>query len=235
MAEQSNLQQEKNGAVFEEVNNGMAEKENAVASEANENPEGGEAVEKTPDTKPEADGDVSGLVEKAISKLQTELSKASQKDFAEPVINYLIGRVRDSASLAKDVLESHKNWSKCYDYIYKQARKTIKGNSGAVRDSVVFEWAEDYFHLDDKALAEQQAKEAAERAKKQKENAQKQKEDQKKRIEGMKKREAKREAEKSEKTAKEDASKKATAEIPKAKPKKGEMDGQLDLFSMMGL
>lgn len=175
------------------------------------------------------------VLAKAKQKLEQELHNAKDKNFADPVIKYLLKRIEESESLAADVCQDHKNWDKCFKYIYEQARKKIKGTSGCVRDDVVYEWAEDYFHIDDKALEERKEKEAAERAKKQKENAKKQKEDQKKRIDGMKKREAKREAKKTEKVDKVVSGKSATNESTKSKHKKNELDGQMDLFSLMGL
>ena len=87
----------------------------------------------------------------AVTKLQEELKKAKDKSFADPIIKHLIERCRESESLASDVCQDHKTWEKCYKYIYEQARKQAKGSSCAVLDDVVYEWAEDYFHKDDKA------------------------------------------------------------------------------------
>lgn len=173
----------------------------------------------------------------AVTKLQEELKKAKDKSFADPIIKHLIERCRESESLASDVCQDHKTWEKCYKYIYEQARKQAKGSSCAVRDDVVYEWAEDYYHRDDKALEEKKAVEAKEREKKQKA-------DQQRRLDGMKKR-----AEKKAKTAgKDNAAKEATkpeakADKPKKDPEKkegpkkrlNELEGQMDLFSMMGL
>lgn len=106
----------------------------------------------------------------AVTKLQEELKKAKDKAFADPVIKHLIERCEESESLASDICQDHKTWEKCYKYIYEQARKRAKGSSCAVRDDVVYEWAEDYFHKDDKAEEDKKAKEAAERKKKQDEN-----------------------------------------------------------------
>lgn len=168
----------------------------------------------------------------AVTKLQEELKKAKDKSFADPIIKHLIERCRESESLASDVCQDHKTWEKCYRYIYEQARKQAKGSSCAVRDDVVYEWAEDYYHRDDKALEEKKAAEAKEREKKQKA-------DQQKRLDGMKKR-----AEKKAKTAGKEATKpEAKADKPKKEPEKkeppkkrsNELEGQMDLFSMMGL
>ena len=163
---------------------------------------------------------VAGGINEAVEKLQAELKGANQKGFAEPIIGHLLERVKESESLAKDILQEHKTWDKCYDYIYKQARSQIKGSAGAIRDDVVYEWAEDYYHLDDKALEEKKAKEEAERKKKAAEKKQKNKTDSKK----------KPVAETKEKVAP-----KPKKEETKDKGKKTEMEGQMDLFSMMGL
>lgn len=102
----------------------------------------------------------------AVTKLQEELKKAKDKSFADPIIKHLIERCRESESLASDVCQDHKTWEKCYKYIYEQARKQAKGSSCAVLDDVVYEWAEDYFHKDDKA--EEDKKAAAEKKRREK-------------------------------------------------------------------
>lgn len=173
----------------------------------------------------------------AVTKLQEELKKANDKEFAKPVIEHLTKRCQESESLASDVCQDHKTWEKCYKYIYEQARKQAKGSSCAVLDDVVYEWAEDYFHKDDKAEEDKKAKEAAEREKKQKA-------DQQKRLDGMKKRaEKKAKAVEKDKAAQEAPKPEAKAEKPKKEPEKketpkkrsNELEGQMDLFSMMGL
>lgn len=155
----------------------------------------------------------------AVTKLQEELKKANDKSFADPIIKHLIERCRESESLASDVCQDHKTWEKCYKYIYEQARKQAKGSSCAVRDDVVYEWAEDYFHKDDKAEEDKKAKEAAERKKKQ---------DEKTKTDSKKKEVSKPAVEPEKKTE---------APKPEAKPKRNnkDMDGQLDMFSLLGM
>lgn len=102
----------------------------------------------------------------AVTKLQEELKKAKDKSFADPIIKHLIERCRESESLASDVCQDHKTWEKCYKYIYEQARKQAKGSSCAVLDDVVYEWAEDYFHKEYKALQDKKA--AAEKKRREK-------------------------------------------------------------------
>lgn len=153
----------------------------------------------------------------AVTKLQEELKKAKEKDFAKLVIEHLIERCKDSESLASDVCQEHKTWEKCIRYLYNQAEKQIpkQDRHGTVTvplsSDTVFEWAEDYYHKDDKEEEEKKAREAAERKKKQAERAKK----------------AKSEPQKAE-TPK-------PKEEPKLKKNSKDMDGQLDMFSMMGM
>lgn len=155
----------------------------------------------------------------AITKLQEELKKAKDKAFADPVIKHLIERCEESESLASDICQDHKTWEKCYKYIYEQARKQAKGGSCAVRDDVVYEWAEDYYHKDDKAEEDKKAKEAAERKKKQ---------DAKAKTDSEKKETSKPAAEPEKKTE-------APKPAPKSKRNNNDMDGQLDMFSFLGM
>lgn len=155
----------------------------------------------------------------AVTKLQEELKKAKDKLFADPIIQHLIDRCRESESLASDVCQDHKTWEKCYKYIYEQARKQAKGSSCAVRDDVVYEWAEDYYHKDDKAEEDKKAKEAAERKKKQ---------DAKAKTDSEKKETSKPAAEPEKKTE-------APKPEPKSKRNNKDMDGQLDMFSLLGM
>lgn len=147
----------------------------------------------------------------AKEKLEKEMKADKDKTFAEPVIGYLLKRCEDDLGLAQDVVQEHKTWKKCFDYIYNQARKQTKGNCAAVRDDVVYEWAEDYYHKDDKAEEEKEAREAAERKKKQEERVKK----------------AKAEPQKTEPPK--------PKEEPRPKKNSKDMDGQLDMFSMIGI
>ena len=160
----------------------------------------------------------------AISKLDSEflsLKKESDKKFAKPCIDYLKKRCEEDSAICEDILQEHKTWQKCYDYVYGQAKKELNNTSGPIWHETVFEWVEDYFHLDDKAIEEQKAKEAAERKKKQEEAAKKAKKKQK-----PAKKENKPNTKKVERK---------TAEKPAPKKRAKEMEGQMDLFSMMGL
>lgn len=84
--------------------------------------------------------------QKAREKLEAEKKKATQKNFAEPIITYLMKRCEEDQGLAEDVMQEGKTWSKCFNYIVEQARKQSNGRSAAVEDQIVYEWAEDYYH-----------------------------------------------------------------------------------------
>lgn len=84
--------------------------------------------------------------QKAREKLETEKKKATQKNFADPIIAYLMKRCEEDQGLAEDVMQEGKTWNKCFSYIVEQARKQSNGRSTAVEDRVVYEWAEDYYH-----------------------------------------------------------------------------------------
>lgn len=163
------------------------------------------------------------LKKRAEEKLEKEKKDAKDRSLAEPVIGYLLERCKEDSGLAQDVVQEHKTWQKCFDYIYSQARKQAKGNCAAVRDEVVYEWAEDYYHKDDRKEEEEKAKKAAEdKAKKVKSAAER------------KTVRAKNTAGKAEKVP--DPSKtEAPKEPPKPKKNGKEMDGQLDMFAMMGM
>lgn len=157
--------------------------------------------------------------QKAREKLEAEKKKATQKNFADPVITYLMKRCEEDQGLAEDVMQEGKTWSKCFNYIVEQARKQSNGRSTAVEDRVVYEWAEDYYHKDDKAEEDKKAKEAAKRKKKQ---------DKKAKTDSEKKATSKPATEPEKKTE-------APKSEPKPKRNNKDMDGQLDIFSLLGM
>ena len=89
---------------------------------------------------------VKPVKQKAREKLEAEKKKATQKNFADPIITYLMKRCEEDQGLAEDVMQEGKTWSKCFNYIVEQARKQSNGRSTAVEDRGVYEWAEDYYH-----------------------------------------------------------------------------------------
>lgn len=157
----------------------------------------------------------------AREKLEAEL-KANSDDNAKAIIEYLIKRAEEDPGMGEDILQSHKTYRSCWSYIMEQAKKKLNSRSGAVRSDTVFEWSEDYYRLDDKALAEKQKKEA----KKAKTTAKVVKPAEKKAATMAK--EAKKEPEKPVKEAPKAAAK------AKKKEKAEELDGQMDIFAFLG-
>ncbi len=180
---------------------------------------------------PSEPAEMSDIAEQAVKKLNGELGRltGSEKTFAEMCIEFLIRRCRESQSLAEDICQQHKTWKKCYGYIYSKAKSYLGGKSGPVLDATVFEWVEDYYHLDDKAKEEKKAKEEAERQKKTEERQKQSAKKTAKTAAKSKAPEAKTPALKEEKPVT------AKPEAPKKKSKKKELEGQMDLFSMMGM
>ena len=162
------------------------------------------------------------VLAKAKQKLEEELKQAKDKDFADPIITHLLKRCEEDPGMAEDVAQAHKTWSKCFKYIQDQARKRAKGNCAAIRDDVVYEWAEDYFRLDDKALEEKKEKERKEQEAKRKAEAAK-----KKTGSGKQKKKT---------DAKKDDREKKTVEPEKKNdraPKNKEPEGQMSLFDLL--
>ena len=175
--------------------------------------------------------DNKSIKQQAEEKLKREMEAAKDKSFAEPIINYLLKRCNEDEGMAEDVVQEHKTWKKCFNYIYSRAREQAKGNCAAVRDDVVYEWAEDYYHKDDKAEEEKKAQKAA------KDKAKKAASDSTKKAKSAEERKAVRAKNTADKAEKAPAPSKAEAPKEPSKPKRNgkEMDGQLDMFAMMGM
>ena len=165
--------------------------------------------------------------QKAREKLEAEKKKATQKNFADPVITYLMKRCEEDQGLAEDVMQEGKTWSKCFNYIVEQARKQSNGRSTAVEDRVVYEWAEDYYRKYEKP-------ETAKKEKGKKPAPTKKTEAPAKKVAETKKniQETKDDSKVSEKTVKKDAaSKQRKAE--KNSTKSSELSGQMSLFDLL--
>lgn len=150
----------------------------------------------------------------AYKKLKAEKETENDPVFAEPILSYLMERVKSDYGLSEDILQEHKTWKKCFSYITEQAAKMKdKSNCVAVRDDVVYEWAEDYYHKDDKEEEKQKAAKEAEM---------------KRKMEELKTRKASR-APKTNSSV----TAKTSANIA-AESKKNDYNGQLSLFDTFG-
>ncbi len=208
------------------VNAAEAEEKSADLEKKDADKETGENQEEKSEGKSESDvpadnievPDPVSVKQMAKEKLEKELKADKDKTFAEPVIGYLLKRCEDDLGLAQDVIQEHKTWKKCLEYIYNNAQKQAANNKAVVRSDIIYEWSEDYYHSDDKAEEEKRAKEAKEAEKRRKD-----------RIEKAGK--AKLKQNNSEAATPKEAAK------PKEEPKRNnrEIDGQLDMFSLMGM
>lgn len=165
--------------------------------------------------------------QKAREKLEVEKKKATQKNFADSVIAYLLKRCEEDQGLAEDVMQEGKTWNKCFNYIVEQARKQSNGRSTAVEDQVVYEWAEDYYHKYEKP-------ETAKKEKDKKPATTKKTEAPAKKVTETKKdvQKTKDDSKVSEKPVKKDAaSKQRKAE--KTSTKSSELSGQMSLFDLL--
>ena len=165
--------------------------------------------------------------QKARKKLEAEKKKATQKNFADSVIAYLLKRCEEDQGLAEDVMQEGKTWNKCFNYIVEQARKQSNGRSTAVEGQVVYEWAEDYYHKYEKP-------ETAKKEKDKKPATTKKTEAPAKKVTETKKdvQKTKDDSKVSEKPVKKDAaSKQRKAE--KTSTKSSELSGQMSLFDLL--
>lgn len=176
-------------------------------------------AEKTENTK--------SIKQKAKEKLEAEKKKATQKNFADPIITYLLKRCEEDQGLAKDVMKEGKTWNKCFNYIVEQARKQSNDRSTAVEDRVVYEWAEDYYHKYEKP-------ETAKKEKGKKPATTKKTEAPAKKVTEIKKdvQKTKNGSETSEKPAKKDAASKQQ-KTEKTSTKSSGLNGQMSLFDLL--
>ena len=165
--------------------------------------------------------------QKAREKLEAEKKKATQKNFADPVITYLMKRCEEDQGLAEDVMQEGKTWNKCFSYIVEQARKQSNGRSAAVEDQVVYEWAEDYYHKYEKP-------ETAKKEKSKKPATTKKTEAPTKKVTETKKdvQKTKDDSKVSEKPVKKDAASKQR-KTEKTSTKSSGLSGQMSLFDLL--
>jgi len=165
--------------------------------------------------------------QKARKKLEAEKKKATQKNFADSVIAYLLKRCEKDQGLAEDVMQEGKTWNKCFNYIVEQARKQSNGRSTAVEDQVVYEWAEDYYHKYEKPETAKKEKDKKPATTKKTEASAKKVTETKKDVQ-----KTKDDSKVSEKPVKKDAaSKQRKAE--KTSTKSSELSGQMSLFDLL--
>lgn len=200
------------------------------------------AVSRENEPEPAQDGmpdrNDAGSAEQKVRKELESLGESLRK-FLQPVADYIIRRSSEDKGMAEDVCREHKTLARLNDHLRKEARAYASGQCVAVPDSVVFEWAEDYYRMDDKAMEEKAKKEKKEKEKKVTESLpQEQTGAEEKQTTEKKTAKRKDAASNSGKAEKKDASKVKDAKeksVSEMKPaKKNELDGQMSLFDLMG-
>lgn len=174
------------------------------------------------------------MVEKALEKLESQFKAEKdpvRKQFARPILEHLKKRCREDEGLCEDILQEHKTWNRLYSYITQTARKHINGNAGAVLDSTVFEWAEDYYRKDDKAEVEKEKKKAEQKKKSAAKKSQKPP------IKADKTKAKPNTSEPKKADSSDSEGSQAVPEKvkqPKQKTKKKETEGQMSIFDFLG-
>lgn len=97
--------------------------------------------------------------EKAKEKESEEMMKAQMA----PIIEYITQKCEDDSEYNALVLQDHKTWENCYEFMMDKAQKmAASGSTGIlVEGSTILKWIDEYYHLDDKAQAEKKAAEKA--------------------------------------------------------------------------
>lgn len=98
----------------------------------------------------------------ARSKLLDEMGFLNDSHFGDVIGQYLLQNCED-AKFSKTVLQTHKTFQRCIEYLMNQAQKMVtdEGNKRpnkacvAVGEDMVYQWAIEYYKLDD---AEETAK-----------------------------------------------------------------------------
>ena len=184
-------------------------------------------AEKTENTK--------SIKQKAKEKLEAEKALKTTKvngcmvdeSITSETIDYLMKRCEDDQGLAEDVIQDNKTWYKCLEYIIDQVKKKSGGASTAVKHCVVYEYAEDYYHKEEKT-------ETAKKEKGKKPATTKKTEAPDKKVTEIKKdiQETKDDSKVFEKPEKKDAASKQR-KTEKTSTKSGELSGQMSLFDLL--
>ena len=169
-----------------------------------------EAEENETDVADKSEITESSFIDVAI-KLYTEVDKAFKGvDRADKckIIGEMITRCIDNPKLIPLIMQPHKTVERMWDYIMKKVKRISSQNSLFSSDYIVYNWAEEYFMLDDKAKIEEEERIKAEKKAKAEEEAKikaekeaKKKERAAKKAEREAKKKAKEEAEKAKKEA----------------------------------
>ena len=201
-----------------------------------------------PDGSEDADNTAAVTAGEAAKKLKG-WKQANKHPYSTLICDHLIKRCGEDAGFAQDVLKESKTWAGCFRFIKGKARNKASEGVACIEDHVVYEWAEDYIRNEEKAESQKAAK-TAKKARKRNKNAHPDNENAHSAPENADPATEKASPESVGAEAKPEVparKSKKPGERPKAgtqdpkpeKPKKekkdkGEMEGQIDLFSLFG-
>ena len=203
----------------------------------------------------EADSTAAVAADEAAKKLKG-WKQANKHPYTTLICDHLIKRCREDAGFAQDVLKESKVWDKCFGFIKEKARSRASAGVACIEDREVYEWAEDYIRNEEKVESQKAAK-TAKKTRKRNKNAHPDNENAHSAPENA--HSASENADPAtEKASPESAGAEAKPEVPARKSKKpgerpkagtqdpkpekpkkekkdkGEMEGQIDLFSLFG-
>ena len=178
------------------------------------------------------------MLEKALEKLDKEFNAekdSMRKHFATEILKHLKERCKEDEGLCADILQEHKTWKRCFEFINHKAQQVLKSRSGFIDDPTVFEWAEDYFRKDDKAEIEKEKKaEQKKKADKAKAKKSQKPSDKAAKPEAIPNTSEPEETVKTKTEDSQPAPKKTKKAKAKPKAKKNETEGQMSMFDFLG-
>lgn len=119
------------------------------------------------------------FVSKSGKEKQTDPMQNMMKQQSTVLIRHIMKRCVKSESLCYDVMQEHKSWERCMKYVTNKAKQYAVNSVACIHDEQVYEWAEDYFHMNDKEEVlkeiEEEKRRKAEAKKREEENKEKEK------------------------------------------------------------
>lgn len=113
------------------------------------------------------DGGNAKTYETVRSKLLDEMGFLNDSQFGDVIGQYLLENCMDS-EFSRRVLQSHKTLQRCIEYLMKKAQEMVTDEEGkrpqktcvAVGEDMVYQWASEYYELDDEEEAANVVQEA---------------------------------------------------------------------------
>lgn len=104
--------------------------------------------------------------EKIKDEVEAEYKAAKGKEVEDvmrnqmtPIVQYVSGKCEEDPDYNALVIQDHKTWKRCYQFMMKKAQEmAAKGSTGLlVEGNTILKWIDEYYKLDDKKQAEKEA------------------------------------------------------------------------------